>query len=68
MGQDDNINSIINITSDHSERQSAITIERLVDFAKANGVSNIIVSDYNTLSVTAALVTKCCQNKIKASV
>ena len=48
MEQDDNINSIINITSDHSERQSAITIERLVDFAKANGVSNIIVSDYNT--------------------
>ena len=68
MGQDDNINSIINITSDHSERQSAITIERLVDFAKANGVSNIIVSDYNTLSGTADLVTKCNQNRIKASV
>ena len=67
-GQNDNINAIINITSDHSERQSAITIERLVDFAKANGVSNIIVSDYNTLSGTADLVTKCNQNRIKASV
>ena len=68
MGQDDNINAIINLTTDHSERQSAITIERLVDFAKANGVSNIIVSDYNTLSGTADLVTKCNQNRIKASV
>lgn len=67
-GQNDNINAIINVVSDHSERQSAITIERLVDFAKANGVSNIIVSDYNTLSGTADLVTKCNQNRIKASV
>lgn len=68
MGQDDNINAIINLTTDHSERQSAITIDKLVGFAKTNGVSHIIVSDYNTLSGTADLVTKCCQNIIKASV
>ena len=67
-GRNNNINAIINVVSDHSERQSAINIDRLVDYAKANGVSHIIVSDYNTLSGTADLVTKCNQNRIKASV
>ena len=49
-------------------RQSAITIDRLINHAKSNGVSHIIISDYNTLSGTADLVKKSKQNGIKASV
>ena len=68
MENNDYRNAIINVVTDHSVRQSVITIDRLVGYVKNNGVSHIIVSDYNTLSGTADLIKKRKQSNIKVSV
>ena len=49
-------------------RQSTITIDRLVDYAKQNGITSIIITDYNTLGGTAKIMRLCAKNEIKASV
>lgn len=64
----ENNNAIINVITDHSEKHSVINVDRLFSYAKTSGASFVLVSDFNTMSVTAELIGKSKENNIKVSV
>ena len=61
-------NELINVITDHSINKSRITIPDLVEFANTLQASTIIITDYDTVSGAAELISLCSNSGIKSSV
>lgn len=61
-------NELINVTTNHSIGKSSINLSSLVDYAKNVQASNIIITDYDTVSEAAELISLCSNSGIKSSV
>lgn len=61
-------NSIINVTTDHSIGKSTIQISSLIEYAQNVQASNIIITDYDTVSGAAELISLCSNSGIASSI